>query len=200
MKQAPWQPVLQFWFGDSPDDAEVSRRKSRLWWGGGHALDTLVRERFGLLRQQATAGQLDWAGTPESWLALLILVDQFSRNIFRGDPRAYEQDPLARRWAQEGLDQGRDTQLRPIQRVFCYLPFEHSENLADQQRGVALNEALASSVPANQREIFENFARYARAHRDIVARFGRFPHRNKVLGRPSTEEELEFLKQPGSSF
>ena len=193
--------VLQFWFGASPDDSEVAREKNALWFGGDAATDTLIRQRFGALREQAVAGGLhEWESSAEGSLALIILADQFSRNIHRGSAAAFEHDGMARSWARRLVAGGGYARLRPIQRMFACLPLEHSEALADQQQGVALMERLAREAAAPLRELFENYAGYARRHRDIVARFGRFPHRNQTLGRVSTKEEIEFLKQPGSSF
>ncbi len=147
--------------------------------------------RFGALLLKAKQGELvHWAETPDGALALVILFDQLSRNIHRGTPEAFAADVLALATAKHAIFQGHDLRLSPEGRGFLYLPFEHSEVLADQDKGVALFEALGS----------EELLDYMRRHRDIIARFGRFPHRNAILGRSSTAEEIEFLKQPGSSF
>lgn len=196
--------VLGFWFGDAGDDAAVAQRQAKLWWGKDEAVDADMRDRFTGLLNRAMAGALDpWAATPAGLLGLIVLTDQFPRNIHRGTPLAFAADELARRWARLALERGMAAAMRPIERVFCYLPFEHSEALADQQLSVALFEALAQEMQAPDKaagEIFANFAEYARRHLEIVRRFGRFPHRNAILGRVSTPEETEFLKQPGSSF
>lgn len=194
--------VLAFWFGDGRDDASVIAAQDALWFRGGDAVDARIRVRFAALREDAVTGRLndDWNATPRGQLARVILVDQFSRNLFRDDPRAFEYDALARQWADAALDEGADRLLRPIERVFLYLPLEHSESLADQQRSVQAFEALLGEVPAPLHDAFANYLDYARRHHDVIARFGRFPHRNAVLGRPSTREETEFLQQPGSSF
>lgn len=193
--------VLGYWFGDAADDAGVLAGKSALWFGAGAEVDEDIRRRFADLREQAVTGALDaWLATPRGRLALVILVDQFSRNLFRGDARAFEHDALARVWVDEGLLLGMDAAMRPVERVFFYLPLEHSESIADQQRSVALFDALREAAPSALRQRFDEFYDYAVRHHDVVARFDRFPHRNAVLGRESTDEERAFLAQPGSSF
>jgi len=194
--------VLAFWFGDDGDDANVIAAQGPLWFRGGDAVDARIRDRFAAQREDAVAGRLndDWGATPRGQLARVILVDQFSRNLFRDDPRAFEHDTLARQWTDTALDEGTDRLLRPIERVFLYLPLEHAESLADQRRSVRAFEALVDEAPAPLHDAFANYLDYARRHHDVIARFGRFPHRNAVLGRPSTTEEIEFLRQPGSSF
>lgn len=193
--------VLQYWFGDAAADAEVIATNGARWFRGGDAVDADIRARFSDLHAQAAGGQLDdWLATPRGRLALVIVIDQFSRNLFRGDARAFAHDARARDWVVDGLDAGADRALRPIERVFFYLPLEHSESLADQDRCVALFAALRDEVPASLRAAFDGYLDYARRHRDVIARFGRFPHRNVVLGRTSTAEEAEYLRQPGAGF
>ncbi len=193
--------ILEMWF---PED---QARANAMWWGKDPALDAELRERFGPLLAQAKAGELDaWAETAEGRMALIILIDQFSRNIHRGDAQTYAADAKARALTHAGLELGHDRQLPLIQRLFFYLPLEHSEELPDQERCLELVEALAKdakadpSIDEDKAKMYANFVEYAVSHRDIVARFGRFPHRNEILGRSSTPEEVEFLKQPGSSF
>jgi uncharacterized protein (DUF924 family) len=196
-----YQPILDFWFGAGATDAESIEQKSALWWGGNSALDGEIKERFGILREDAVCGRLnDWVDMPRGRLALIILIDQFSRNILRNDARAFAHDALARTWCVEGIENAVDRRLRPIECVFLYLPLEHSESMADQDRAVALFTVLLDGAAETQREAFANFLDFARRHRDIIARFGRFPHRNRVLGRASTPAEQAFLQQPGSSF
>ncbi|MEP7043019.1 MAG: DUF924 family protein [Dokdonella sp.] len=193
--------VLDYWFGRMGDDAAVIAEKGALWFGASDAVDAEIRERFATLREEAIDGRLDgWLATSRGRLALVILLDQFSRNLFRGDARAFAHDDLARSWVDRGLCAGIDGELRAIERMFFYLPLEHSESIADQQHSVALLQRLLDAAPALLRGAFANYHDYAVRHRDIVARFGRFPHRNAVLGRPSTAEEIEFLDQAGSSF
>lgn len=194
------QEVLRFWFGDGDDAQSIARNASR-WWQANAALDAEIAQRFTALRDQAIAGQLGaWLQVPHGRLASIVLIDQFSRNLFRRDPRAFEHDASARHWCEEGLDAGADQALRPVERVFFYLPLEHSELLADQDRSVQLFTRLCDEVPAALRDPFAHFLEYAQRHRAVIARFGRFPHRNAVLGRESTPQEVAFLQQPGSSF
>lgn len=193
--------IVQFWFGDEPDDAAAANRQQALWWSKNADTDALIRTRFEAKVLAAEAGELDaWRATPKGLLALILLTDQFPRNIYRDTPAAFRFDALARKLALEALDTGAVAALRPVERVFCYLPLEHAENLAQQQRCVELFTTLAAEVPAAWRATFEYFVGFAEKHRVIIERFGRFPHRNAILGRPSTDEELLFLQQPGSSF
>lgn len=183
------QSVLDFWFG-RPDSPEYGTSLEK-WFKADDAFDAAIRTNFEAAVDRAAAGAHDSMATaPEGALALAILLDQFPRNIYRGTPRAFAQDGKALALARQALDAGHDAALPAFQRTFLYLPFEHSENLADQERSVALFEALGNAEQLD----------YAIRHRDIVARFGRFPHRNAILGRESTSEEIEFLKQPKSSF
>lgn len=193
--------VLEFWFGNAEDDVAVIADKGALWFRGGDAVDREIRARFAGLHEEVTAGRLDgWTAVPLGRLTLVLVIDQFSRNLFRDDPRAYANDALALGWCKEALSSGADRELRPIERSFLYLPLEHSEDLADQDQAVALFTALRDEAPPETEARFEAFLDYAIRHQVIIARFGRFPHRNAVLGRDSTDEEIAFLKQPGSSF
>jgi uncharacterized protein (DUF924 family) len=193
--------VLAFWFGDEPARAATNPDCSRLWWSKQPAVDAQMRERFGVLVEQAGGGWLDgWAATPEGRLALILLTDQFSRNIHRGLPESFAFDPQARQWTLQGLQTGAFDSLLPIQRMFAYMPLEHSESLEHQDRCVALMQGLRDAASPAERPTFEGFADYAEKHRAIIRRFGRFPHRNAILDRASTPEELAFLQTPGSSF
>ncbi len=193
--------VLEFWFPSDPD------RANALWWGKSSATDDEIRARFLETRGQAKAGDLDpWATEARGRLALIIVLDQMSRNLFRDDPETYAADPKALALAVEGLELGHDRALRPLERVFFYMPLEHSEERALQARNVTLFEALASDVAAEpgvddaRKRSFDNYLDFAIRHRDVVDRFGRFPHRNTILGRSSSPEEQTFLTQPNSSF
>ncbi len=187
------QEILKFWFGD-PASPEYGQSRPE-WFKKDPQFDQTIEKQFLPVYEQAAAGQLQaWQGSPLTCLALILVLDQFPRNMFRGTPRAFATDPLAVQAAQQAVAQGFDQQLLPVQRWFVYLPFEHSEDLADQRRSMELFEQLQSD-PASQSAID-----YARRHLEVIERFGRFPHRNVILGRPSTPEELEFLQQPGSSF
>ena len=193
--------ILYFWFGAHADDAVTATAQRRLWWAKDPAIDAEIRSRFAPLVQAAAFGKHDdWAATPRGQLALILLFDQFPRNMHRGSPRAFAYDGLARALALEGIASGANTKLRPIERVFCYLPLEHSENPAHQNQCVALYQALADGVAPALHDTFAGYVDFSERHRDIIRRFGRFPHRNAVLGRASTPEENEFLQQPGSSF
>lgn len=185
--------ILDFWFADGPDQFRQA------WFTKDAAFDAEIARRFGTLVAPAREGTLDdWAATPEGALALLILLDQFPRNLFRGAPEAFASDPhalaLARRVV---LEQRLDLRLTATQRVFLYLPFEHAESLEAQDLSVALFEGLrdwpAHAAPGGT-------IAYAWAHRAVIARFGRFPHRNGILGRESTPAEQAYLAQPGAGF
>jgi uncharacterized protein (DUF924 family) len=183
--------VLLFWFG-GPD--EQGKRRKR-WFEKSEAFDREVRNRFLAAYEAAAGGGLArWKDAARDCLALILLLDQFPRHMFRGTPRAFAADALALEAAHHALAQQYDRTLLPVERLFAYLPFEHSEALADQLRACELTQPLAAFEETG------DAYRYALAHRDIIQRFGRFPHRNAVLGRTSTREEIEFLAQPGSSF
>ena len=184
--------ILDFWF----DPAYAA-----YWFAADDQFDQQIRQRFGAEAEVAALGQLDdWTAGAESWLALLILLDQFPRNLYRGDARAWKADVKAQRIVLSGLDAGFDQSLPPLQRVFAYLPLEHAENMGLQHRSVALFEALHAQVGADERERFGEFLDYARRHREVIARFGRFPHRNAALGRANTPDEAHYLAQPGAGF
>lgn len=175
--------VLEFWF---------SPQNRPRWFVRSDEFDRAVCERFGELHARAAEGELaDWAATPRGALALILLLDQVPRNIFRGTPAAFASDPLALATARAAVDAGHDRDLSQEERVFMYLPFEHSEDLRDQERCLELMGGLSDEP---------SWREYAEAHRKIIARFGRFPHRNAVLGRESTPEEVAFLTEPNSSF
>ncbi|WP_265501556.1 DUF924 family protein [Paracoccus beibuensis] len=170
------QQVLDFWFSDGMKPN---------WFAKSDDIDSRIRDDFSTTYQAAHEGGLDhWMEDADSALALVIVLDQFPRNIHRGDARSFESNDIALRHARTAQDRGFDRDQSPERRQFFYLPFMHSEDLADQDRSVALYEALGNGHSQH----------FAREHRDIVARFGRFPHRNRVLGRDSTAEEAEFLK------
>lgn len=193
--------VLNFWFGLDADDAKTAQSQARLWWSKSDDLDAAIRDGFANLTEQAMQKELTgWENTAEGRLALIILCDQFPRNMYRNTPESFAYDTQARAYCEAGLLAQADRQLRPIQRVFFYLPLEHSESLADQDRAVILFDALRQEVPEAQRETFEGFYQFAIKHRVVIQRFGRFPHRNAILGRASTSEEVKFLSEPGSSF
>lgn len=185
--------VLDFWFG-APESPERGRPR-QCWFAKSDAFDAEIRDRFLGLHGRAAAGKLSrWESTPLAALALAVVLDQFSRNMFRGQARAFASDALALCVARRMAEQGFDRLLRPVERWFAYLPFEHAEDLAAQRRSLALFGSLAWDADS------AGSIDYAHKHYVIIARFGRFPHRNGVLGRQSTPAEVEFLAQPGSSF
>lgn len=187
--------ILTLWFGEPHDDHTYYDTWHKRWFTPDPQFDLTIRDHFFVDYQLAADRQLmDWQQTPHSGLALIVLLDQFPRNMFRGDPRAFATDPLAREVATHLIQHNLDQQLLPVERSFVYMPFMHSEVLADQQRSVTLFRQLAQERP------YLNSVSYALKHQEIIERFGRFPHRNAVLGRSSTPEEVEFLQQPGSSF
>jgi uncharacterized protein (DUF924 family) len=193
--------VLDFWFGAPGSAAEVGARQRSLWFAKSAANDQLVVERFAETLVAASAGRLDhWANTPRGGLALIVVLDQFPHHVHRGRGQSFAYDARSLALALEMIQRGEDARVTPIERVFVYLPLEHAESIEMQDRSVALYEKLAHEAAAAERGLFDGFLDYARKHRDVVARFGRFPHRNELIGRPSTPEEIEFLKQPGSRF
>ena len=188
------QAVLDFWFG--PPDDPGHRLPRQAWFRKDPAFDQQVRERFGPTIDAALAGRLHpWAAEPLSALAQVIVLDQFTRNAFRDSARAFAGDERALAAARAMVAAGQDRALAGVQRQFAYMPFEHAEDVAAQQQALRLFGQLGQEEPA-----LADLLRWAQAHHDIVARFGRFPHRNALLGRTSTPEEEAFLKTPGSSF
>jgi uncharacterized protein (DUF924 family) len=183
------EDVLEFWFGVGPDHGKRHKR----WFDKERAFDLEITQRF-LPLYEALVENPDWLDDAPHCLARIIVLDQFPRQMFRGEARAFASDPLALQAARLALQRGYDQGRLPVERLFLYLPFEHSEVLADQERACELIAPLAAFAET------DDVLRYAIAHRDIIKRFGRFPHRNAILGRASTPEEVEFLKQPGSSF
>ena len=183
--------VLDFWFG--PVDGRGPERKE--WFRKDAKFDAEIRARFAGTHRAAAAGELDaWRASPEPMVALIVVLDQFSRNLYRDDARAFAQDAHARACAREALARRDDLSLLPVQRQFLYLPFEHSEDAADQD--------LCHDLMASLEQFPETrgLTEWAEKHRVIIRRFGRFPHRNAALGRESTPAEREFLAQPGSGF
>ena len=192
-----WRPGLDFWFGSDGSGAG----QESLWWEKQPENDEAIRQQFGcFVNGLAEGGYRSWLASPEGRLAAIIVIDQFSRNIFRNDPRAFANDHLALQWSLDGISCGEDLLLTPIQRVFFYMPLEHSESAAMQQLSVSNFEALCAAAPKSEHVQYEGFLDFARRHAEVIERFNRFPHRNSVLGRESTPQELAFLERPGSSF
>jgi uncharacterized protein (DUF924 family) len=194
------EEILEFWFVETPSLAPPPHRLL-FWFNGGDEADHLIRERFAATVERAARGEFDsWCETPRGALALILVLDQFPRNIYRSSPLAYTHDAKALACCIAGLESGHNTSLGVMEKAFFYLPLEHSEDLRMQERSVALFSALLDEAPPAFQGVCGSFYDYALRHRDVIARFGRFPHRNRILGRESTAEEEEFLKQPGSSF
>ena len=196
------EQVLEFWFGACGADGALDPAKQKMWFGDGRKYDTEILEKFGALHARASRRELnlEWLVAPLGRIALIIVLDQFSRHIHRGTPLAFAQDPAAQQLALEGVNENVDRGLIPAQRAFFYMPFEHAEDIEQQRLGVRCFDGLARTVPESLRKDYEGFLDYARRHCDVIGRFGRFPHRNAALNRRSTPEEIEFLQQPGSSF
>ncbi|MDZ7783007.1 MAG: DUF924 family protein [Halioglobus sp.] len=181
--------IHDFWFGELDAAGMPCADRNALWFGGSAATDAACR-RYAPALERALAGALDhWAHSDRGLVALIVLLDQFSRNVYRSTPRAFAGDTRALALARRCIDSGRDNRLPAIHRVFVYLPLEHSEESAAQRQSVRLFDALAAGGDPR----LAGFARYARAHRDVIERFGRFPHRNAILGRDSTAAERDYL-------
>ena len=196
------ETILEFWLGACGADGALDPAKRRMWFGDGRKHDDEIRARFGALHERAARGELEatWAASARGRLALIIVLDQFSRHIHRGTAVAFAQDTMAQHLVKDGIERGLDRDLIPAARSFVYLPLEHAEDIALQRLSVESFRGLCDVVAPAWRKDYESFLDYAQRHRDIIERFGRFPHRNAVLARASTAEEAEFLEQPGSSF
>jgi uncharacterized protein (DUF924 family) len=188
------EDVLSYWLTPSPRTAAEAEARKEFWFAGGTAIDDEIRRRFGGLVAEARAGALDaWTATPRGTLALIILIDQFSRNLHRGTPEAFSFDPVALDLARAGFDGGRFEALDPLERLFAALPFRHAEALEPQKRAVALAVTDALAGPPHLKDLLVYSVDWARKHLDVIVRFGRFPHRNAALGRTPTPEEVEYL-------
>jgi uncharacterized protein (DUF924 family) len=188
--------ILNFWFGDPTQPNGEYGQQRQVWFKKDAAFDATIQQRFLADYEQAAKGLLsEWQQQPRPCLALILLLDQFPRNMFRHTPRSFATDGMALATAQLAVHQGFDQALLPVERMFIYLPLEHSEELSHQDHCVALMQKLHDQYPE-----FESVLTYALRHRQVIEQFGRFPHRNAILGRDSTEAEIEFLKQPGSGF
>ncbi len=194
--------ILEFWFGPLDDEGLASKVYSKRWFEKSDGFDNEVRERFEEdYRVIAGDDREDWLQQPLSWLAYILVLDQFARNMFRGRAQMYAEDDRALRAATAGLYKGFDRTLSGDHRVFCYMPLMHAESLEHQDRCVQLFEAFAEEAsPGALKDRLRDNHKYALWHRDIVRDWGRFPHRNAILGRESTPEEQAFLNKPGSSF
>ncbi|HEV8444303.1 MAG TPA: DUF924 family protein [Steroidobacteraceae bacterium] len=200
--------VLDFWFGTGPWNAARLDERYPLWFGRENdtpedvaARDALIRTRLEPLLERAAHGEFNaWAASPKRRLALILLFDQVPRNCYRGTAAAFAFDREALALSLEGLQLAADAALDPVERVFFYLPLEHAESLEAQDAGIAAFGRLAAEAPPEVRDFCVNCGRYAQKHRDIIEKFGRFPHRNRALGRADTEAEKEWLAAGGASF
>ncbi len=192
------EAILNFWFGQ-PEDIDYSRYR-KAWFVKDANFDNQIRQQFLADTQKAAAGEYDpWQASPSTAVALLLLLDQFPRNLYRGSARSFATDAQALQVAQQLVATGADKKLPPAYRFFVYVPFEHSEDIAQQNRCVELMAELIKEVPELDPGL-KGGLDYAIRHRDVIERFGRFPHRNELLNRQSTPAEVEFLQQPGSRF
>ncbi len=194
------EEIIRFWFGEIKDGFPADDM-NWLWWAGGEDIDRNIRERFGELVVQAGNGELnDWAKTAEGRLALIILLDQFTRNIYRKSAEAFAHDADALKLTLEGIEQGHDAELEPMQRIFMYMPLEHAEDLEMQNLCVEkFRETLEPYLNDVDKKVI-NYLEASTKHRAIIKQFGRFPHRNEVLGRPSTPEEEAYLSGDHQRF
>ncbi|WP_300645400.1 DUF924 family protein [Nocardioides sp.] len=195
------ESLLDVWFADAGKGAEAIAARSRLWFSRDEAFDALLRERFHALPDRARDGELAaWRVAPRSALALVIALDQLPRNLFRDSARAFAYDDAALEVALDALERGFDARLHSVEATFLYLPLEHAEDRALQARCVALFRALRDRAAPEVAEHFDRFLSFAERHHAVVERFGRFPHRNRVLGRRSTPEEERYLASGGDTF
>ena len=193
--------IVAFWLGDSRASPDRAHARRGWWYEGGPAVDEAIRARFGDLVPRACARELmGWRDTPEGALALVLLLDQFTRNLYRGTVEAYAGDPCAFEVVRHAIDRRLDRRLHPVARIWLYHPFHHSEEVAEQDRGLGLLRALRQHADPLWHAYVERSIEGWTRHRDTVARFGRFPHRNAVLGRDSTAEELAHLAADGRRF
>ena len=193
--------IVAFWLGSSLKNPEAAYSRKDWWYKGGGPVDEDIRARFGNLVPQACARQLmTWQTTPNGALALILLLDQFTRNLYRNTPQAYAGDTCAFEVVTQAIDKKLDTALPPVSRIWFYHPFHHAEDVEDQDRGLVLLNEIWQEASAEWQPYVEQSIKGWTRHRNIVARFGRFPHRNAVLSRNSTDEELIFLKTNSEAF
>ena len=193
--------IVDFWFGSAQDTQTICDQKKSLWWQKNQETDQLIKSQYGELVDEVYSGNCEeWLKTSAGVLASIITLDQFPRNIYRGSERSFAYDHRALEISKQMMADGGHQDLSLIQRVFAFLPYEHSENMDDQVTSIKLFEELVQLAPDNEKEVFKGFYDFALKHHEIIEKFGRYPHRNIILGRNSTKEELAFLERPGSSF
>jgi len=197
------EEILSYWFGAGGEPITLTsfKERTKLWFFKNTDTDDYIRAHYDLDVERAARGELDaWADSPRGRLALVLLLDQFPRNLHRGSALAFRTDPQARAWVIDAVDRGVDARLSADERFVFYLPLMHSEEFALQKRCVDLYARLSGDAPLELKPEFESAHAFAIRHREVIERFGRFPHRNVALGRASSEEEIAFLKEPNSSF
>jgi uncharacterized protein (DUF924 family) len=199
--QARIEQILSFWFKEQELTGPQIDRRMDIWFGEDRVFDHEIEKDFSDEIEKASAGKLDhWADEPHGRLALILLIDQFRRNIYRGTLKAFSHDKVALKLCVEGAMEKKDKGLTPIQRVFFYMPLQHAESRKVQAKSVKLYERLAESVSPTLQETFLTVAQFAELHKDIIDQFGRFPHRNSLLGRENTPEEDEYLAGDSPDF
>jgi uncharacterized protein (DUF924 family) len=200
MADHPWSELIDTWFAETLDDPGLIPQRMGWWFSADKERDATLAQDFGDLVKQCAQGRLyRWLDHPEGRLALILALDQLPRNLFRGTPRAFTYDPYTAALCLAAAHTGQDLELKPIQRAFLYMPLQHFEDLQAQEAGIALYERLADDNP-EWPAYRDGFLPFARQHRDIIARFGRFPHRNKILNRQDTPDEAEYLAGNAPTF
>lgn len=195
------EKIIEFWFGDAAGSPAHARRRDEIWFESSSELDRDIERRFLAVYSSACRGQLShWSASPDSSLALILVLDQFPRNMFRGTGRAFASDALALRTALDLIESGGDMRLDPLSRLFAYMPFQHAEDREMQAISLHKNRQLLDSVAPEWTELFAMYYRYAQLHCDIIQRFGRFPHRNRALARQSRPEEIAYLAAGAETF
>lgn len=195
------EEILQFWFAGAASDPARTTARNEFWFTPSSATDALIRDKFAPAVKAAAREEFAaWADAPHPALALVLLLDQFPRNIWRGTARAFEHDPQALKTAQHAVGSGYLRQLTPVEQAFLILPYQHAESIENQRESVRLSNEITQAAPPPWRSLMEYYAKYAKQHLELVERFGRFPHRNRVLGRESTAEEITYLSAGGATF
>ena len=193
--------IIDFWLGSSRESPETAFERRDWWYAGGSVVDDEIRARFGgFITQARQRALMDWQATPNGALALVVLLDQFTRNIYRSTPEAYCGDPIAFGIMEHAIENGLDKKLHPVARIWLYHPLHHAEDLSQQDRGLALLNDILRGAPGSWHPYIQRSVTGWTRHRNIVARFDRFPHRNQVLGRETTDAEQTFLSADGESF
>ncbi|MEM1390228.1 MAG: DUF924 family protein [Pseudomonadota bacterium] len=196
------QSVLDYWIGEASHDAAIADVKMKLWFEKSAQTHADIANRFlHLMDPLANGLAREWAQSgPKERLAAIIALDQFSRNLFRDTEKAFANDPLALALTKDALAQAEDKTLSEVERIFLYLPLEHSEDMADQDASIQNYQDLLEDARPDFKALCENTLDYAHRHRDVIKQYGRFPHRNKILGRENTDAEAEYLSRPGAGF